>query len=115
MDDIELFNKTGQGRDVNRHNYTPAELEVALQQPVTRAILGLARLRKLDIFESGSFSWTVLGNDSIRLQWTGAGESEGESLSLELSTKVGAASFVIEHVSGGATRRFASIEELAGA
>ena len=115
MDDVELFNKTGQGRDVNRHNYTPAELEVALQQPVTRAILGLARLRKLGIFESGSFSWTVLGNDSMRLQWTGSGESEGESLSLELSTKVGAASFVIEHVSGGATRRFDSIEELAGA
>jgi hypothetical protein len=49
------------------------------------------------------------------LQWTGSGESEGESLSLEFSTKVGAAAFVIEHVSGGATRRFASIEELAGA
>jgi hypothetical protein len=51
----------------------------------------------------------------MRLQWTGSGESEVDSLSLELSTKIGAASFVIEHVSGGATRRFASIEELAGA
>ena len=115
MDDVELFNKTGQGRDVNRHNYTPAELQVALQQPVTRAILGLARLRKLSIFETGSFSWSVLGDDSMRLQWVGAGESAGETLSLEFKTTVGAASFVIEHVVDGVARRFASIEELAGA
>ena len=115
MDDVELFNKTGQGRDVNRHNYTPAELQVALQQPVTRAILGLARLRKLSIFETGSFSWSVLGDDSLRLQWVGAGESAGETLSLEFKTTVGAASFVIEHVVDGVARRFASIEELAGA
>jgi hypothetical protein len=36
-------------------------------------------------------------------------------LSLEFTTAVGAASFVIEHVVDGVARRFASIEELAGA
>ncbi|MEY4449665.1 MAG: hypothetical protein RLZZ304_40, partial [Actinomycetota bacterium] len=85
MDDRELFARSGQGRDTNRHNYTVAEIQDALQQPVTRAIVALARLRKHNAFE-GSFSWAVLGNDRIELRW----DNDDEFVSLEITTSVDA-------------------------
>ena len=81
MDDKALFEKTGQGRDVNRHNYTPEEIETALKQPVTQAIIALARIRKHPAFE-GEFSWKVLGESSMVLTW----ENGNESISLTLDT-----------------------------
>jgi sucrose phosphorylase len=110
MDDVELFNKTGQGRDVNRHNYTPEEIEVALQQPVTQAILGLARLRKLPVFE-GSYTWSVTGGDSLRIDWVNG----SDALTLEFTTKVGAPSFNISVADASGSRSYNSIEELASA
>ena len=110
MDDIELFQKSEQGRDVNRHNYTPAEIEVALQQPVTKAIIALARLRKHNAFE-GKFTWTQLSNNSMRLAW----ENGSDAISLEFETTVGASNFVIEATDASGTRKFASIQELGNA
>jgi len=110
MDDIELFQKSEQGRDVNRHNYTPAEIEVALQQPVTKAIIALARLRKHNAFE-GKFAWAQLSDNSMRLAWANG----SDAISLEFSTTVGASSFVIEVTNAAGTRKFASVEELGNA
>jgi len=110
MDDRELFESTGQGRDVNRHNYTPAEIEVALQQPVTQAIIALARLRKLPVFD-GEFSWQVTGSDSLRMGWVNG----SDSLTLDFKTTVDAPSFVITATDASGTRTFGSVEELARA
>ena len=110
MDDRELFELTGQGRDVNRHNYTPAEIEVALQQPVTQAIMALARLRKLPVFD-GEFSWQVTGSDSLRMGWVNG----SDTLTLDFKTTVDAPSFVITATDASGTRTFGSVEELARA
>jgi sucrose phosphorylase len=110
MDDRELFELTGQGRDVNRHNYTPGEIEVALQQPVTQAIIALARLRKLPVFD-GEFSWQVTGSDSLRMGWVNG----SDSLTLDFKTTVDAPSFVITATDASGTRTFGSVEELARA
>ena len=82
MDDRELFEKTEQGRDVNRHHYTPQEIEAALEQPVTQAIIALARLRKHAAFE-GEFSWQVTDESSIELSW----KNGSASLVLAFDTK----------------------------
>ena len=108
MDDRELFERTGQGRDVNRHNYTPAEIEEALKQPVTQAIIALARLRKLPVFE-GEFSWQVTGGDSLRMGWV----KGGDKLSLEFKTTVDSPSFVITVEDAFGARTYSSVEELA--
>jgi sucrose phosphorylase len=110
MDDVELFNKTGQGRDVNRHHFTPAEIDAALEQPVTKAILGLARLRKLPVFE-GAYTWSVTGGDSLRIEWVNG----SDSLILDFSTKVGAPSFSISVTDAAGSRVYNSVEELADA
>ncbi len=108
MDDRELFERTGQGRDVNRHNYTPAEIEEALKQPVTQAIIALARLRKLPVFE-GEFSWQVTGGDSLRMGWV----KGVDKLTLEFSTTVDSPSFVITVEDASGARTYSSVEELA--
>ena len=108
MDDRELFAKSGQGRDTNRHNYTVAEIEDALQQPVTRAIIALARLRKHNAFE-GSFSWAVLGSDRIELRW----DNDDDFVSLEITTAVDAPAVCIKASSAAGVREFCSVEEFA--
>ncbi|AOY56564.1 alpha-amylase family glycosyl hydrolase [Candidatus Rhodoluna planktonica] len=108
MDDQELFRQTGQGRDVNRHNYTPAEISAALQQPVTQAIIALARVRKAKAF-GGSFDWQVTGDSSIMLKWTNG----SDTASLEINTAVDAPSLCIKVTEDSVAREFCSVEELA--
>jgi sucrose phosphorylase len=108
MDDQHLFERTGQGRDVNRHNYTPAEIASALEQPVTQAIIALARIRRLSVFE-GEFSWRVTSPTTIRLAW----QLGADSASLEIDTTQGSAGFVVELTENGTTTRATNIEELA--
>jgi sucrose phosphorylase len=108
MDDRELFAKSGQGRDTNRHNYTPAEIEAALKQPVTQAIIALARVRKHPAFD-GEFAWAVIDADTMRLEWVNG----AERLSLEFKTTVDSPSFIIEATGASGVRRFESVSELA--
>ena len=108
MDDRELFARSGQGRDTNRHIYSPAEIQEALKQPVTQAIIALARLRKHAAFE-GEFSWQVLGADSIRLQWMNG----ASSLQLEITTNVDAPAFKIIATDATGSRELNGVEGLA--
>jgi len=108
MDDVALFNETANGRDVNRHHYSPEEIETALQQPVTQATLGLARLRKHNAF-NGTFAYSVTGTDSMQLSWANG----SDSISLDIVTAVGAPSFKIVVASADGSRTLESVEELA--
>jgi sucrose phosphorylase len=108
MDDRELFERSEQGRDTNRHNYTPDEIREALQQPVTQAIIALARVRKHAAFE-GEFSWGIIDDETMRLEW----KNGNNLLSLEFKTTVASPNFVIEATDASGTRRFNSVEDLA--
>jgi sucrose phosphorylase len=108
MDDRELFANTAQGRDVNRHHYTPSEIDEALKTDVTQAIIALARIRRSSAFE-GNFSWKVLGSDKLAMSWTGA----SEELHFEFATTLGAPSFNLVHKSAAGERTFNSAAELA--
>ncbi len=44
--DMQLLRRTKVGRDINRHYYTPAEIEAALARPVVAQLLELIRMRK---------------------------------------------------------------------
>ena len=43
--DMELLTRTGVGRDINRHYYTPEEVEAALKKPVVQRLIEIIRLR----------------------------------------------------------------------
>ncbi|MEL0237681.1 MAG: sucrose phosphorylase, partial [Aquiluna sp.] len=107
-DDIELFQQTGQGRDVNRHHYSAEEIAETLETPVTKAILGLVRLRRLEVFE-GEFSYQQLSDNSMVLSWSKG--SDRVSLSFELTG--GSASFEVTTVIAGQSQSFSSFEQLA--
>ncbi len=107
-DDVQLFQRTGQGRDVNRHHYTLEEIDKALEQPVTQAIVALARLRKHAAFE-GSFSWKVLGPSSISLRW----ENNAEVATLEINTSLSGPEFRISTAGSAGSRELNGVEDLA--
>jgi sucrose phosphorylase len=108
MDDQELFRKSDQGRDVNRHNYTPSEIEEALKQPVVQGIIALARLRKHNAF-NGTFSYSVGGHDSMTLEW----QHGSDAVRLSFVTEVGLPSFEIEVTTAGEKQLFESVEAFA--
>ncbi|MCV2393575.1 sucrose phosphorylase [Actinotalea sp. M2MS4P-6] len=73
--DMELLDRTGVGRDINRHHYTDEEVSAALDRPVVAAQLALLRLRSHRAF-TGACS--VAGEGSrLVLTWR-AGEHSAE-------------------------------------
>jgi sucrose phosphorylase len=108
MDDKELFEQTGSGREVNRHHFTAEEIQTALKSDVTGAILGLARLRKHEVF-SGTFAWQKLSGNSMRLGWS-HGSSE---LSLEFEFEGGQSRFSLSLKDAKGEKAFSSASELA--
>ncbi|MBP6337481.1 MAG: sucrose phosphorylase [Vitreoscilla sp.] len=67
--DMALLQKSGVGRDINRHRYTPAEIAADLQRPVVQALLGLIRLRNEHPAFGGQFSVTEARETTLTLQW----------------------------------------------
>lgn len=69
VNDVEAWKSSGEGREINRHRYTPAELEEALQNPVVRAQLALVDLRTQKPAFAGSFSFEQPSKNSVELRW----------------------------------------------
>jgi sucrose phosphorylase len=67
--DVAAVQETGEGRAINRHNYSVGELELALQVPVVQRLLRLIRFRN----ECGAFDgdFSVLDSDdhTLRMSW----------------------------------------------
>lgn len=81
--DIDLLERTGVGRDVNRHHYTQAEIETALGRDIVRAQLAALRLRARHPAFDGDFTHDVQGS-RISLAWR-AGEHRAR-LEADLAT-----------------------------
>ena len=54
--DMALLRASGTGRDINRHRYTRAEIDVALERPVVRELIALIRTRNTHPAFGGSFT-----------------------------------------------------------
>lgn len=67
--DIQLIEKTRQGRDINRHNYTLPELDKEVKRPVVDKLLELMEFRNECPAFSGGFSCT-LSKDGSRMEIT---------------------------------------------
>ena len=69
VNDVVLFERTGVGRDINRHHYSEEEIVAALVTPVVRAQIWLLRLRvEFPAFE-GSFCHDV-SVERLLLRWS---------------------------------------------
>jgi sucrose phosphorylase len=68
--DMELLARSQVGRDINRHHYTPDEINAALQRPVVQDLAALIRLRNTHAAFGGEFSMGEGGDDELELCWT---------------------------------------------
>jgi sucrose 6(F)-phosphate phosphorylase len=66
--DVAAVRRTGDGRAINRHDYTPEEVASALRRPVVGEVLELVRLRNTHPAFDGELD--VVGDgSSLRLGW----------------------------------------------
>lgn len=105
--DLALFERTGVGREVNRHVYTDDEVREQLSRPVVRAGLALVALRARHPAFGGSFSLSDLDDGALRLCWT-AGDSRAE-----LVADFRSGSFSLLWTEGAVVVRVGGVEELA--
>jgi sucrose phosphorylase len=68
--DIALLQRTGVGRDINRHYYTEAELQRELTRPVVRSLLDLLRMRNAHPAFQGTFEVLESASNKVTLTWT---------------------------------------------
>jgi sucrose phosphorylase len=68
--DIDLLERTGVGRDINRHRYTPAEVETALATSFTRRLLALLRLRRTHPAFVGEWELLDAPAHVVAMRWT---------------------------------------------
>ncbi|MDY6984751.1 MAG: sucrose phosphorylase, partial [Pseudomonadota bacterium] len=67
--DMQLLQRSGTGRDINRHYYTDAEIDAALQRPVVAQLCALIRLRNTHAAFHGSFSLPACTDTALTLRW----------------------------------------------
>lgn len=72
--DMDLLRRTGVGRDVNRHYYTPAELQQQLARPVAQSLLSLLRIRNTHRAFTGTCDVVPSSSDALVLAWASGGE-----------------------------------------
>jgi sucrose phosphorylase len=67
--DVENINKTGDGREINRHNFSIAEVEASLQKDVVQRLLKLIRFRNTYPAFHGEFTVLESGEQALSMQW----------------------------------------------
>jgi sucrose phosphorylase len=85
--DMDLLAATNVGRDVNRHRYTRAEIDAAVERPVVQALFRLIRFRNSHPAFDGEL---VLGGGGPRLTmaWTAGAEQATLDADLAAGTAV---------------------------
>ncbi len=68
--DIELVEKTHQGRDINRHNYSLDEIRTEVEKPVVKRLLKLMEFRSNYPAFNGEFTVMESDKDSLVLDWS---------------------------------------------
>jgi sucrose phosphorylase len=90
--------RTGDGRAVNRHDYTTAEIDAALRRPVVGRLLELVRLRNTHPAFDGELVVVTDGPSSLQLRWR-----SGEA-TCALQVDLGTGRSMVSEASAGASR-----------
>jgi sucrose phosphorylase len=106
--DLDLLARTGVGRDVNRHWYTPSEIAAALRRPVVKATAAALHLRNTHPAFEGTFTYGA-GPDpgSLWMRW-----SDGVH-EVRLDTTPGAGTFQLATCGADGYQVATSVAELA--
>jgi len=91
--DHQAVAELGEGRSINRHNYTIAEVEAAIRRPVVRRVLDLVRLRNREPAFSGRLDVTSVDPATLLLTW----RLGGDACELTVDLRSGRASITTRH------------------
>ena len=72
--DIELLEHTKEGRNINRHYYTLAEIEREVQRDVVQQLFNLLKFRNTSRAFDGEFSVKALDANEMEITWHNAAE-----------------------------------------
>lgn len=92
--DSENVLKTGEGREINRHNYSPDEINAAMQKNVVKRLVSLIKFRNNYQAFGGIFSIADTADNSIGLQWEK--DSYSCKLSIDLTTMKGKITYIAD-------------------
>ena len=67
--DVETLERTGNGRDINRHTYTLNEFKEEFERPVVQRLMRLIRLRNTHPAFHGIFSHRAVSESDLILRW----------------------------------------------
>jgi sucrose 6(F)-phosphate phosphorylase len=67
--DYDAVAVTGEGRAINRHNYSLSEIDAAVERPVVRRLFDLIRFRNHYPAFDGAFTLHDTPEDELRLSW----------------------------------------------
>lgn len=98
--DMSLLAKTGVGRDINRHYYSPKEIDAELQRPIVKDLVALTRLRNTHPAFNGEFSYQVVSDTELTLRWT------AEAAVAELTLDFARPYFRVRHTLDGLWQNF---------
>jgi len=68
--DHRAVSESGDGRSINRHDYTALEVETAIRRPVVQRVFDLVRLRNTERAFSGRLDVTTVDPATLRLTWS---------------------------------------------
>jgi len=68
--DHQAVTESGDGRSINRHDYTVSEVEAAIRRPVVHRVLDLVRLRNVERAFSGRLDVATVDPATLRLTWS---------------------------------------------
>jgi sucrose phosphorylase len=72
--DLAAVARTGDGRAINRHDYTRAEIDDALGRPLVGRLIELVRLRNRHPAFEGTLNVETPGDHRLRLTWQRGGD-----------------------------------------
>lgn len=95
VNDLNRVKETGEGREINRHNYTVEEINLALGEEVVQRLLKLIRFRNTYPAFDGEFQVLESPDSEIRLRWSKADKSC--LLIVDLSSKHSVIQYIDKH------------------
>jgi sucrose phosphorylase len=102
LNDMELLARTSVGRDINRHYYTRAEIEAALERPVVRGLMELIRFRNTHPAFAGEFHLPPCPDHELTMEW----KAGADFARLRVDLREMAAT--VEHSAAAGPARFAA-------
>ena len=90
--------RSGDGREINRHNYSVREIEQEVQRPVVRSIIKLIRFRNSHPAFNGGFALNSCSDHEISLGWNNVNDHARLHVDLQANT------FEIEYNDGSSDK-----------